>query len=66
MRVCDLMDILQKFQKGSELGGCQVRIVFPYDSYRKQHKIREITFAPNRLVGKAEKWRMIIYVEDEN
>ena len=66
MRVIDLMDILQKFQKGSELGGCQVRIVLPNDNYRKQYKIREITFSPNKLVCKAEKWRMIMYVEDEN
>jgi hypothetical protein len=65
MRVCDLMDILKKFQKKSELAGCQLRIIHSDDSQRKQFKIREITFAPNKLVGKPEKFRCIFYIESE-
>ena len=44
MRVIDLMEILEKFRNKSELGYCQVRIVMPNDNYRKQYKIKEITF----------------------
>jgi hypothetical protein len=64
MRVIDLMEILEKFRNKSDLGYCQVRIVMPNDNYRKQYKIKEITFAPNKLVGQAEKHRMIVYVEE--
>lgn len=63
MRVIDLMDILEKFRNKSDLGYCQVRIVFPNNKH-KQYKIKEMTFAPNKLVGQAEKHRMIIYVEE--
>jgi hypothetical protein len=63
MRIIDLMEILEKFRKNSDLGGCQIRIVFPHDT-NKQYKIKEMTFAPNKLIGQAEKHRMIIYVEE--
>jgi hypothetical protein len=63
MRIIDLMEILEKFRHKSDLGGCHIRIVFPHNRH-KQYKIKEMTFAPNKLVGQAEKHRMIIYVEE--
>ena len=62
MRVRDLIEILDRFRKG-DLGDCNVRIVFPNDP-NKFYSIKEMTFAPNKLIGQAKKFRMIIYVED--
>ena len=64
MRVCDLIEILEKFRKGSNLGDCNVRIVHPHDK-NKQYKIKEMAFAPNRIIGAAEKWRLVIYIEND-
>jgi len=64
MRVCDLIEILDKFRKGSNLGDCNVRIAFA-DKPNKQYKIKEMAFAPNRIIGAAEKWRMVIYIEND-
>jgi hypothetical protein len=64
MRTRDLVEILDRFCKKSEvLGDTQVRIVLPHDRH-KYFKIKEITFAPNKLVGQAEKYRMLIVVEE--
>jgi hypothetical protein len=64
MRVCDLIEILDKFRTGSNLGDCNVRIAFA-DKPNKQYKIKEMAFAPNRIIGAAEKWRMVIYIEND-
>ena len=64
MRTRDLVEVLDKFCKKSEtLGDTQIRVML-HNHRNKYFKIREITFAPNKLVGQAEKYRMIIVVEE--
>jgi hypothetical protein len=63
MRTIDLLDILSKFCKKSELGHTQVKIVLP-NNPQKYYGIKKITFMENKLVGQAEKYRLVIFVEE--
>jgi hypothetical protein len=65
MKTRDLLQILERFHKKSEVGSNANVFIVNKNKQNNYNKIIEIRLAENKLIGQSETHRLVIVVEPE-